>query len=129
MSANSDADADTTIVTPERTNGYEAMIPEHVVAAIREHRDEHPDADRAPWAAVVAYCMAGSGDARLATNRQFASLYTLAADHYIGEVELPVDTDGLADMETKRPPYNLGDAADNIREELRTAWREGRDSV
>jgi len=111
----------TAVVVPEQTNGFEAAIPGGVLADIEAHRESDPDADKAPWAAVVAFCSAASGTA---TNvgPELVALYQHAMEEYAGGVALPTTGD--------RAPFfradgdGVADAADELRTELRTAWRD-----
>jgi hypothetical protein len=111
----------TAVVVPAQTNGYEAAIPDSVLADIEAHRVSDPKADKAPWAAVVAFRSAASGAAPN-VGLELVALYQHAMEQYAGDVDLPT-TAGRASF-VRADGDGVADAADELRTELRTAWRD-----
>lgn len=81
---------DDPLVFPERSNGYGAMVPDELKQKVIEGRlalcASAPDGepvDRVPWAEVVAYCLAGTGNAALAMTDEFVGIYTYAFRQYL----------------------------------------------
>lgn len=111
----------TAVVVPEQTNGFEAAIPDGVLADIETHRASDPDADNAPWATVVAFCSAASGTAPN-VGPELVALYQHAMEQYAGDVALP--TTGGRPSFVRAEGDGVADAADELRTELRTAWRD-----
>lgn len=86
------------VVFPERTQGYEGFVPDHLFEDIIEQRlalvDETPNDEpvpRATWAEVVAYCLAASGDGALASSNVFVGLYSYAFRQHLDIIN---DNDG-----------------------------------
>lgn len=88
------------LVFPGDTNGYESFVPEHHhdrVVAKRLERVADADGDyieKATWGEVVAFCMAGSGNAGLALSDEFMGIYLLAFNEHVAWAD---DTTDLPD--------------------------------